>query len=205
MGRISYLPIRSIMNQLKTLLSALISGDDRRAESAARQFAFQGADALPELQELLANIDPETRWWALRALAEIDLPQVPPLIQGALHDSDPAVRQCAALALRQQPTPQAVPDLTDCLDAEDRLLAHLAADALVAAGPDAVPPLLDIMENGPQLARLEAVRALALLEDQRAIPVLFHALDDQSALVTHWADQGLQRMGVGMAFFKPGD
>ena len=79
----------------------------------------------------------------------------------------------------------------------------LAADALVAAGPDAVPPLLNIMEYGPQKSRLEAVRALALLEDHRAIPVLFHALDDESALVTHWADQGPQRMGVGMTFFKP--
>jgi HEAT repeat protein len=107
------------------------------------------------------------------------------------------------LALRKQPAPQALPDLISCLDAEDRLLAHLSADALVAAGPQAVPPLLDIMENGSHLSRLEAVRALALLEDQRAIPVLFHALDDESALVTHWADQGLQRMGVGMAFFKP--
>jgi HEAT repeat protein len=60
------------------------------------------------------------------------------------------------------------------------------------------------MQNGSQAARLKAVRALALLEDQRAIPILFQALDDESALVAHWADEGLQRMGVGMSFFKPG-
>lgn len=186
------------------LLSELLGGDDRRAEAAACQLSSHGVSAIPALRDMLASADPETRWWALRSLAEINHPQVPPLLPPSLHDPDPAVRQCAALALRQQPTPQAVPDLVDLLDAEDRLLAHLAADALVASGSDAVPPLLDIMENGPQPSRLEAVRALALLEDQRGIPVLFHALDDESALVTHWADQGLQRMGVGMAFFKPG-
>ena len=186
------------------LLSELLCRDDRRAENAARQLASHGAAAVPALRDLLASADPETRWWALRALAEIHHPQVPPLIHPSLNDPDPAVRQCAALALRKQPAPQALPDLISCLDVEDRLLAHLSADALVAAGPDSVPHLLDIMENGPQLSRLEAVRALALLEDQRAIPALFHALDDESALVSHWADQGLQRMGVGMVFFKPG-
>lgn len=191
------------MRDLQRIFSELLSGDDHRAEGAARQLASHGAAAIPALRDLLASADPESRWWALRSLAEINHPQVPPLIQPSLHDPDPAVRQCAALALRKQPAPQALPDLISCLDAEDRLLAHLSADALVAAGPQAVPPLLDIMENGSHLSRLEAVRALALLEDQRAIPVLFHALDDKSALVTHWADQGLQRMGVGMAFFKP--
>lgn len=192
------------MYDQQKLLSELLSGDDRRAETAARQLASHGESAIPALRDLLASVDPETRWWALRSLAEIKHPQVPPLLLTSLHDPDPAVRQCAALALRQQPTPKAVPELIACLDAEDRLLAHLAADALIAAGPQAVPALLETMQNGPQPARLEAVRALALLEDQRAIPVLFHALDDESALVTHWADEGLQRMGVGMVFFKPG-
>ena len=191
------------MYDQQTLLSELLSGDDRRAETAARQLASHGESAIPALRDLLASADPETRWWALRSLAEINHPQVSLLLPPSLHDPDPAVRQCAALALRQQPTPQVIPDLIACLDAEDRLLAHLAADALVAAGPQAVPALLETMQNGPQPARLEAVRALALLKDQRAIPVLFHALDDESALVTHWADEGLQRMGVGMVFFKP--
>ena len=139
-----------------------------------------------------------------RAKADPTRSTAPPLLQSSLHDPDPAVRQCAALALRQHPSPQVVPDLIDCLAASDRLLAHLAAEALIAAGPDAVPALLETMQNGSQAARLKAVRALALLEDQRAIPILFQALDDESALVAHWADEGLQRMGVGMSFFKPG-
>lgn len=192
------------MNDFKTLLSTLLCGDDDRAESAAQQLAYHGASALPALEQLLDSSDPDARWWALRTLAEIDDSRVPPLLQTSLHDPNPAVRQCAALALRQHPYTQAIPDLIKCLGASDRLLAHLAADALIAAGSDAVPALLEIMQNGSQTARLKAVRALALIEDQRAIPMLFKALDDHSALVAHWADEGLQRMGVGMSFFKPG-
>lgn len=192
------------MNNTQALLSALLSGDDRRAEVAARRIASFGTDALPVLQELLASHDPESRWWAIRALAEIKDPQISLLLRPALHDPDLAVRQCAALALRQLPCSQAIPDLIACLGAEDRLLAHLAADALIATGPEAVPPLLETMQHGPQASRLEAVRALALISDHSTIPVLFAALDDESALIEHWANEGLERMGVGMVFFKPG-
>jgi HEAT repeat protein len=191
------------MNDIETLLSILLCGDDEKAEVAACQLACLGSAAIPKLEERLASADPDTRWWALRTLAEIEDPRVLPLLQASLHDPDPAVRQCAALALRQHPSPLAIPNLMDCLAESDRLLAHLAADALIATGPDAVPALLETMQNDSQAVRLQAVRALALLEDQRAIPILFQALDDESALVAHWADEGLQRMGVGMSFFKP--
>jgi HEAT repeat protein len=47
------------------------------------------------------------------------------------------------------------------------------------------------------------VRALARIGDQRAIPALFRALDDESALIEYWATKGLEDMGVGMIFFEP--
>jgi len=60
-----------------------------------------------------------------------------------------------------------------------------------------------VLNSSPQAARLEAARALALIADQRAIPSLFQALDGESALLEYWANEGLERMGVGMAFFIP--
>jgi HEAT repeat protein len=192
------------MDDLRTLVSALLSGDDQKAEAAAIQFASCGSAAFPALQAQFTYADPDSRWWVVRALAEIDDPRIPPLLLSALHDPDQAVCQCAALALRQQPSPQAIPALVNCLPSTDRLLARLASDALVAIGPDSVPALLDTMQNGPSQARPEAVRALALIADPHAIPQLFQSLDDDSALVSHWADEGLTRMGVGMVFFKPG-
>ena len=187
-----------------SLISNLTSGDDDLAEAAANDIAAQGAEAIPALLDLLASPNADSRWWAVRTLAEISDPQIPPRLRDALSDPDPAVRQCAALGLSQQPDSEAIPDLIAALNDDDRLIARLAADALGAIGEDAVPALLDIMQNGLHPARLEAVRSLAAIGDHRSIPVLFEALDEDSALIEYWAQQGLERMGVGMTFFKPG-
>jgi HEAT repeat protein len=190
-------------NELQASLADLASGDEARAQAALANLPALGADLLPGLRDLLASDDPDTRWWAARALAEVDHPETPALLVQALHDADPGVRQCAALALRHRPSPQAVPDLIAMLSSDDRLLALLVADALVAIGKEAVSALLQVMQDGSRAARLEAARALALIGDTSSIPALFEALDDRSALVTYWAEEGLSRMGVGMTFFKP--
>ena len=186
-----------------SLLIQLTSGDDQRAEAAALALADLGEKILPTLRSLLLSPNPEVRWWATRALAELDTPLVIPLLIKSLQDVDIPVRQCAALALSYRPHDSAVTYLVAVLNEPDRLLAHLAAVALIANGAAAVPALLEVIQSGPQAARLEAVRALALIGDHRTIPVLFEALDDDSAMVEYWADEGLQRMGVGMTFFKP--
>jgi HEAT repeat protein len=183
--------------------AAFTSGDDERAEAAVRALAARSPAALPALGEWLTGPDAEARWWAARALAELDDPRVPALLRQALGDADPDVRLCAALGLRRRPSPEAIPDLAGLLGSTDRLLARLAADALIAVGSAATEALLRVMERGSPAARLEAVRALAGVGDTRAIPALFAALDEESALIEYWANEGLERMGVGMAFFKP--
>ena len=148
-----------------SLLNQLTSGDDQRAEAAALALAELGVKILPSLQSLLQSPDPEARWWATRVLAELDSPQVAPLLITSLQDGDITVRQCAALALSFHPHETAVTYLIAVLNDVDRLLAHLAADALVANGAAAVPALLEVMQTGLQVAHLEAVRALALIGD----------------------------------------
>lgn len=189
--------------EFQSLIYDLTSGDDAHAEAAARALAAHGVSAIPSLIQLLDSPDPEQRWWATRALAEIDDPQAGLYLRRALSDGDPSVRQCAALALRQRPDPAAIPDLIDALDDPDRLFARLAADALAACGKAALPALLKVMEGDSQPARLEAMRALSAMGDEQAIPALFKALDEQSYLIEYWANAGLERLGVGMTFFKP--
>lgn len=189
---------------LNELVEMLSNGDDQQTEAAVREFAAGGPSIIPDLEDLLSAPDPDLRWWATRALAEIADERVPELLQSALQDADTAVQQCAALALRQQPSPKAIPDLIALLDHEDRLLARLAADALIAIGEAAVLDLLAVVNRGPQRARLEAIRVLAVIGDHRAIATLFEALDDPSSMVEYWADEGLERMGIGMVFYKPG-
>jgi HEAT repeat protein len=185
------------------LIAEFTCGSDQRAELAALQLSAAGPQSLEILHELLEEQNPEVRWWATRSLADIRTTEAVPLLLIALNDSDPGVQQCAALALRSQPDPAAIPQLILSLDAEDRLLTRLAGDALIAIGGDAVPHMIALMEAGSQSARLEASRALAAIGDTRAIPVLIKVLDQDSALMEHWAEQGLEKMGVGTVFFEP--
>jgi HEAT repeat protein len=187
---------------MESLLTRLTAGSDEDAEEAIQALVKTGALALPAVKELLDSGIEDARWWGVRALAEIDHPETRALLIEALADPALTVRQCAALALREHPHVGAVSAIQSALDQEDRLLARLAADALVALGNQSTPALLAVLAAGCQVGRVEAARALALLTDPRAVPALFAALDDESPLIEHWADQGLQRRGIGMTFFE---
>lgn len=188
---------------LQTLLEELSSGDDRRAEGAVHALAGHGESVLPWLRQELQSENPDQRWWAIAALAQIDHEQARAALKRGLSDPDPSVRQCAAFGLRRQPHPGALPELVSALGASDRLLARLAADALVALGESALESLTKALRSDDPAVRIEAARALAQMEDPGAIPPLFAALDDPSRLVVHWAERGLEKLGVGMMFFKP--
>ena len=189
---------------LQALISNLLSDDDNIAVAAVDDISALGTTALPALYTLLESPNPNERWWAIRVLSAIPDPDVPPRLRDALHDPDYTVRQCAALGLSQQPDIGSIPDLVERLNDDDRLVARLAADALIAIGGPSVTDLIDSLEYGPQSSKVEAARALAVIGDTRAIPAMFAAWEDGSALIRHWVEQGFERMGVGMQFFKPG-
>jgi len=195
------------MGLLSDFLAELTSGDDERAEAAVEKIVALGEncadDPIDVLQELLSSPDSEIRWWGVRALASIRDPRILSILIEALADEVATVRQCAALGLRLHPTPQAIAGLIDCLSDEDHLVVDLSADALAEIGEQAVPALITVVENGNPKARLEAVHSLAIIGDKRAIPVLYGVLDEGSALMEYRAAEGLERMGVGMVFYKP--
>lgn len=191
------------MKEIQAQIQELTSGDDKRSEAAVKALAQIGEEALPYIQELLSSPHPDTRWWATWALASFDRPEVSVLLRSLLKDPDISVRQCATLALRGQPDPQAVPDLIELLMEDDSVLVRLAGAALTAVGKEAVPALLELFQTGPQKARLEAVRILAAIRDERAIGTLFEAFQGDSAMMEYWANEGLDRLGIGMVFFNP--
>jgi HEAT repeat protein len=191
------------MPELSDLLSLLSCGDDEQAELALSHLARWGSEVLEPLVESLSHPDADVRWWMVRALAEVQDARVPGLLVRALSDPDRGVRWCAGLALRHHPSPHASEALCAMLADRDALTRRLAGDALVAIGSPVVPQLLECMQGGDAWVRLEAVRALARIGDERAIAALFEALDDNSALIEYWAGEGLEKMGVGMVLFKP--
>lgn len=187
----------------RELLADLASGDEVRAESAVPLLAALGEAVLPGLLGLLGTQDRDQRWWATRALAALGGDGAVSALERALQDPEPEVRQCAALGLRHHPVATAVRGLCAALSDPDRMTARLAGDALIAVGPRATPDLIEVIARAGPAAKIEAVRALAGIEDQRSIPALYALLDDPSALVQHWAEEALERMGVGMVYFKP--
>lgn len=191
------------MNALDDLLHQLVNGSETEADTAARELAALENAAIAPLAGLLHDPNPETRWWAARSLAEISLPEATAHLLTALQDPDESVQHCALLGLRQHPVPENVAVLCDFVHAANPMTAHLATDALIAIGAPAVPPLLQMLKNGEAAVRIQAARALAKIADTRSIAGLFDLYENDSTLLEYWAEQGLEKMGVGMQFFIP--
>lgn len=124
-------------------------------------------------------------------------------IQQGLTATDPEARAVAIFALGLRPEPQAASLLAAALSDPSPFLARTASDSLHRLGKRAVPELLKALKHQDAQTRGLAARALALIADKSTIPALFHALEDESTVVQFWADQGLDRMGVGQVYFKP--
>jgi HEAT repeat protein len=153
------------------------------------------------------------RWWALRVLAQSPQAKAEWLVP-FLNDPAREVRQCAALGLAIKPDESATQSLVQALSDEDSMVSSLAVNALVKIGKAAVPALVDVVKHRPdeqsreeghasQSARIHALRALAEIRDHRAIPVMMKVMEEDSALLQHWAKEGLDRLGLDMVYIKP--
>jgi len=190
------------MPTLDELLVELTSGDEIRAEGAVSGLIELGEVAFPVLRDMLKSTDEDHRWWALRTLAQSPQKQTKWLLP-LLNDTVAEVRQAAALGLCNHPDEVAIAPLIRALSDADTIVSALASSALVAIGKPSVPSLLEIHKDAPQIARINAMRALAEIEDHCAIPALMEALDDASIMVQHWAEEGLERLGLNMVYLKP--
>lgn len=190
------------MPVLDELLADLTSGDETRAENAVPGLVELGEEVFPALRDLLNSADADQRWWALRTLAQAPQPQTEWLLP-LLGDSAAEVRQAAALGLCSHPDETAIRPLIRALSDADSLVSDLARNALVVIGKPAVPSLLEIPGDAQQRARINALRALAEIGDYSAIPTLMAALEDDSVMMQHWAEEGLERLGLNMVYLKP--
>jgi HEAT repeat protein len=191
------------MASLEQLLADLTSGDDVRAEAAVPALTVHGVEAITALLNLLHHPSIDHRWWAVRALAEFKDSSAQAGIRRALADPQASVAQCAALALKGHPSPDSLNSLLLALTRGDRLLSRLAADAMAALGQEAIETLARLAQHDDPQVRIEAVRALADVRHPDAVGPLFLALGDSSQMVIHWAERGLTRLGMEMAFFSP--
>jgi HEAT repeat protein len=187
---------------LKGLLAELLSGDEARAEAAVPGLVALGGQARSDLRETASSEDPDHRWWAVRVLAEMPDTQGKDLVP-YLQDSNPAVRQVAALGLVIHSEEALIPDLVQALRDPDPMVASLASNALVKTGAACVPSLLELLKDAPHAVRILTLRALVELKDHRAIPAMMKILQEDSAVLGYWAQEGLERLGLNMVYIKP--
>ena len=189
------------------LIKAILGGEDEGAEPAVPALAaMDHAEVVSELARRLPDANSDGRWWIARTLATLPAPQSAVTLIQMLDDSDSDVRACAALALGELHALVAA-------EGADALAAHLADEsahvaevctvALRRIGAAAVPTLVRALQEGAAIERIRAAKALAPIESQQAIPALIRALDDEDAIVTHYAEDALERMGVGMVLLQP--
>jgi len=197
-----FLRLRSNVSALQDLLSDLTSGNETRAEKAVPALIELGEDAIPALLDLTRSSEVDHRWWSLRVLAQSPQAQAEWLVP-FLNDPAREVRQCAALGLAIKPDDSAVQPLVQALSDEDSMVSSLAVNALVKIGNAAVPSLIEVVKSALQSARIHALRALAEIRDHRAIPVMMKVMEEDSALLQHWAKEGLDRLGLDMVYIKP--
>lgn len=191
------------MSRLQNLLDDLTSGDEVRAEKAVSPLIELGEDAISSLLDLTRSKDVDSRWWALRTLAQSPHCRTEWLVPFLANDPVPEIRQCAALGLAVKPDESVTQPLVQALSDEDSMVCSLAANALVKIGGAAAPSLIEIVTSGKQSARIYALRALAEIKDHRAIPIMMKVMQEDSALLQHWAKEGLDRLGLDMVYIKP--
>ena len=187
------------------LISELTCGVDERAEKVIPRINSLGARAVPALLNLTHSHDQEARWWAIRVLASSKHADPKDWLE-LIKDTAAEVRAATALALLDHPTEKAVPHLIEALEDVDDLTASLASKGLAAIGSGSVSALIEKIEKDPVStpnARILALRALADIGDQRAIPLLLRMSETGSAVEEFWAKAGLDRLGLNMIYIKP--
>jgi HEAT repeat protein len=191
------------VSALPNLLTDLTGGDEERAERAVASLIEWGEESVPALLDLTRSSDADTRWWALRTLAQSPHCRTEWLVPFLTNDPAPEVRQCAALGLAVRADESAIQPLVRALTDADGMVGGLASNALVRIGRASVPSLIEVVQDGTQSARILALRALAEIRDHRAIPIMMKVMEEDSSLLQHWAQEGLERLGLDMIYIKP--
>ena len=181
---------------------------------------FSRPDAVEPLLFALKDKETEIRSAAAKALGHLqDKRVVEPLVK-MLRDPVPLARATAAEALGQLREPSAIgwlvsllrdPDVTVRLRAThslERLGWHPATDdertwhmvatgnlnRVAEMGADGVPPLVDLLRNGPPEKQVSAIKALGQIDDPRIPGLMREALRSSNLMVRLAALEKLEQL-----------
>nr|WP_228037859.1 HEAT repeat domain-containing protein [Nodosilinea sp. LEGE 06152] len=176
----------------QTAVAGLCTGDFHDRWDQARQVAHLGEAALADLLTILEDEDGdwEARWFAARALGELNHPQVvPALIATFAATPDDDLRQAVAAALTQI-GPPAIAALGEQL--AQPALRPVAVQALARIPhPATLPLLIEATNDARSPVRATALDALCPFADPATWPVVQQGLQDSAPAVRAAAIRGL--------------
>jgi HEAT repeat protein len=152
-----------------------------RRESAEQLGELGDRRAIPALGGLVKDLDEETRFRAVEALAKMFAPDTVPFLSAALRDPSGRVKQTAIEGLvTVYVGPQDSGGLRGFFNRAADLFRHSDEDLVVAPGtvvdPRAVEALANALTDPDGQAAKSAARALGVLRSRAALPAMSNAL-----------------------------
>ena len=169
-----------IQNAALDALKRVYKQGDRKRLLSQLQKAIKSSD----------NRDRHNAHWVLGHLGKDDPNTIVPILVKLLEHGRTETRLNAVKALGEVGSEAAIPALAVLIesgsakwerDREEPEVRQLAVDALGKIGGAAVPELVKIVENKGSSLRVDAIRALAVLGDEKVVEPLLDALKEQSS------------------------
>lgn len=164
-----------------------------RAEAARTLTEYPDQLARDDLVRLLEDREDKVRYWAVRALDQLESRDLARILAGRLHDPSAGVRMAAARALARRVDRAVLPELLSCLDDGHEDVVYWAVEACVRAGAAAVPSLLGCLAHPSWRRREAAAEALVRIGEATVQPLL-KALDGEDTDTCFWAIRVLGRL-----------
>jgi len=153
--------------------------------------------AADPLMKLLKHPSSAVRMTAATALGRGKVIRSIPILIGALKDEDPRVQYEAAKALYQY-RPYSIALLMESLESPNEDLVINAISVLAKIGtPDVTKALGALIDHPSGVVRMEAVKGLGAIGDEKAAEFLVHSLKDDFRTVQNLAADYLVKMGPG--------
>ena len=184
---------------LEILVFDTLRDDDVNVQNAALEaltLVYQQGDRkqlLNQLEKAIKSKDNRDRHdahWVMSNIGRSDPTTMVPILVDLLKHNQMGTRLNAVKALGEIGSENAIPVLATLIESGsakregDREVAEvrqMAVAALGRIGGKAVPELVKITENKGSSLRVDAIRALASLGDEKAVQPLLDALEEQSS------------------------
>ena len=184
---------------LERLVFETLRDDDLDLQNAALEAlkrVYKQGDRkrlLSQLQKAIKSSDNRDRHnahWVLGHLGQEDPATIVPILVNLLDHRRTETRLNAVKALGEVRSEQAIPALATLIesgsakwkrDREEPEVRQLAVAALGKIGGAAVPELAKIVQNKGSSLRVDAIRALAILGDEKVVEPLLETLKEQSS------------------------